>query len=471
MSLDLGGRRRFHVTNVGGAGMSAIAVLLAEMGHDVSGHDPAADTPFLARLRALGVSVSTGPARGPLRVPLDALITSTATHEDDPHVREARAMGVPVLHRSVALAALCRRRLCVAVAGTHGKTTTSALLATVLATVLTDAESRPGWMVGSAVPGLGTAAAWGGEGPLVVEADESDGSFLSLAAQAGVVTNLEPDHLEHWGDHVALVGAFERFVAGLAGPVVLCADDPGASALRAHAGRAVTYGTSQGVDYRYDSVAPEGTGARFRLRHDHVAHDVYLPMAPGAHNAANATAALAMAHHLGVDLSQAVAALAGFGGVARRFERRAQAAGVTFVDDYAHLPTETRAAIAAAVPLARAGGGRVVCAFQPHRYSRTESLWESFADAFEGADLLVLTDVYPAGEAPRPGISGRLVLKAVLDAHPRAATAYLPSLDDVAAYLTARLRPGDVCLTLGAGDLTTIPDQVAARLGEREARA
>jgi UDP-N-acetylmuramate--alanine ligase len=458
--LDLSSPRRVHVTNVGGAGMSAVATLLAESGHQVSGHDPVADTPFLARLRDLGVVIASGADRSPLDPAVEAVVVSTATPPDDPDVTAAVQRGAPVVHRSVALGALCAGRRAVAVAGTHGKTTTSGLLATVLEGCGQD----PGWVVGAGVPGLGRAAAWGGEGPLVVEADESDGTFLALGAEAGIVTNLEPDHLEHWGDEAGLRDAFERFVGARTGPAVLCADDPGARALVGVARRPVTYGTAEGADYRLGSIEPRGTGVAFVLEHEGQQVPVVVPSAPGAHNAANAAAAVATAHQLGVDLAAAAAALAGFAGVARRFEHRGEAAGVTFVDDYAHLPTEVAAALAAA----RAGGWRrVVCAFQPHRYSRTASLWSTFADAFTEADLLCLTDVYPAGEAPRPGVSGMLVLHAVLDAHPRSRVAYLPTLDDLTGYLATELRPGDLCLTLGAGDLTTVPDRVIDRLAAR----
>jgi UDP-N-acetylmuramate--alanine ligase len=215
-------------------------------------------------------------------------------------------------------------------------------------------------------------------------------------------------------------------------------------------------------------VRTEGTGVRFALHHDGITVDVVVPGAPGEHNARNAAGALALAHRLGVPLEAAASALASFRGVARRFEVRGEVAGVTLVDSYDHLPTEVVAALGAA----RAGGWRrVVCAFQPHRYSRTAALGPTFADAFVDADLLILTDVYPAGEAPRPGVNGRILLTAVLDAHPRTRVAYLPGLDDVVRYLTTELRPGDLCLTLGAGDLTTVPERVAAALADREARA
>jgi UDP-N-acetylmuramate--alanine ligase len=459
-TFDLSGSRRIHVTNIGGAGMSAVATLLVQMGHRVSGHEPATDTPFLGPLRALGVSIATGAAAAMVDPDVDAIVVSTATPPDHPDVVAARAHDVPVLHRSRALAAICAHRQVVAVAGTHGKTTTSALLATVLAGVGLD----PGWVVGASIAGLGSSAAWGGEGPLVVEADESDGTFLSLGAQSAIVTNVEPDHLEHWGGEAGLRAAFVEFVAAIDGPSVLCLDDPGSAALVAAARHPITYGTVAGSDYRVDAVTPQGTGVAFTLGHGDQSIPVVLPAAPGIHNARNGAAALALAHQLGITLEAGAAALGTFRGVARRFEVRGEVDGIVLVDSYDHLPTEVSAALAAA----RAGGWRrVVCCFQPHRYSRTEALWSTFADAFVDADRLVVTDVYAAGEPPRPGVTGKLVADAVLDAHPRQPVAWMPTLDDVTAYLTTILRPGDLCITLGAGDLTSVPDRVVARLADR----
>jgi UDP-N-acetylmuramate--alanine ligase len=458
--LDLSRLRRVHVTNVGGAGMSAVATLLAESGHRVSGHDPAATTPFLGMLADRGVAVTTGPDRPPLPADVDAVVVSTATGDDDPDVVAARVAGVPVLHRSAALAALCAGRDTAAVAGTHGKTTTSALLATVLSGTGRD----PGWVVGAGIAHLGASAAWGGPGPLVVEADESDGTFLALGASTAVVTNVEPDHLENWGGEAALRDGFRRFVAAVPGPVVLCADDQGARDLLGAASAPVTYGLDPAADYRVVDPAPAGAGVRFTLAHREERVEVQVPAAPGVHNARNAAAALAVAHGLGVPLTEGAAALAGFRGVARRFELRGEAAGVTVVDSYDHLPTEVAAALAAA---AWGPWGRVVAVFQPHRYSRTEALGRSFADAFVDADLLAVTDVYPAGEPPRPGVTGKLVADAVLEAHPWASVAWLPALDDVLLWLRAVLRPGDLCLTLGAGDLTALAPRIVAMLEER----
>ncbi|HKY66157.1 MAG TPA: UDP-N-acetylmuramate--L-alanine ligase, partial [Acidimicrobiales bacterium] len=389
-----------------------------------------------------------------------AVVVSTATPADDPDVVAARERGLPVMHRASALAALCASRPTVAVAGTHGKTTTSALLTTILA----GTGRSPGWVVGSPIPQLGRSAAWGGDGPLVVEADESDGTFLALDADLAIVTNVEPDHLENWGGEAALRSAFREFARALPGPLVLCADDAGARSLATASDDVVTYGLEPGADYRVVDPVSWSTGVAFTVRHDGTDTRVELPQAPGVHNATNATGALAVAHRLGVPLADGAAALAGFQGVARRFERRGEAAGVTVVDDYAHLPTE----VAAALEAGRSGPwSRVVAVFQPHRYSRTEAVWRDFADAFGAADVLAVTDVYAAGEVARPGVSGKLVVDAVLDAHPWASVAWLPTLDDVLLWLRGTLRAGDLCLTLGAGDLTSLAPRIVAMLEER----
>jgi UDP-N-acetylmuramate--alanine ligase len=431
--------------------MSAIAHVLARMGHAVTGSDLKAST-GLTRLEALGITVHIGHAAGNLPPDVDAVAISTAVPATNPEVAAATERGVPVLRRAEILAAIAATRRTIAVAGTHGKTTTSSMLAVVLLA----AGLRPSFIIGGDVNEIGTGAAWDDGDCLVVEADESDGTFLELGAEAVVVTNVEPDHLGHYGSFEALVDSFDRFLASAAGPRVVCADDDLARRLgKAH--DAVTYGTAPDADYRIVVHETGRAGTRFTVEHGgDVLADVALPV-PGLHNARNAAGALVAGVLLGATPSDASSALGRYGGVARRFQFRGERDGVTYVDDYAHLPTEVRAALATA----RDGGWtRVVCVFQPHRYSRTADLWRTFADAFVDADLLVVTDVYAAGETPRPGVTGRLVVQAVLDAHPRARVAYLPKRDDQVAYLRSRLRPGDVCLTLGAGDLTSLPDML-----------
>jgi UDP-N-acetylmuramate--alanine ligase len=446
----LAGGERVFVTNVGGAGMSAVATLFAERGHPVAGHDPAATTPFVAPLQALGVDVHTGDDHPALADDVAAVIVSTATPDDAPEVVAARERDIPVLHRKAALAVLCAERTTISVAGTHGKTTTSAMLATILV----GTGRAPGWVVGAPIPGLGRSATWGGDGPLVVEADESDGTFLALPTTVAIVTNVEPDHLEHWGGFDPLVGAFRRFLTA-SEHMVVCADDEIAARLAAETG-AVTYGTAANADYRLEDVTSGRDKVTFLLVHDDQTVAKVELNVPGIHNARNATAAIVAAVATGVPVADAARALSGFVGVARRFEHRGQWNGVDFIDSYDHLPSEVAAVLRTA-----AGGGwnRVVCVFQPHRYSRTASLWATFADAFVDADVVAITDIYAAGEKPRAGVTGKLIVDAVLEAHPWRHLAYLPGLDDVELWLRSTLRPGDVCVTLGAGDLTTLPSR------------
>ncbi|MGH9178875.1 MAG: UDP-N-acetylmuramate--L-alanine ligase [Acidimicrobiales bacterium] len=451
LALDLSSPRRIHVVGVGGKAMSAIATVLAAMGHRVSGSD-LKPPPEAERLRSLGVELAVGHDAAHVG-DAEVLAVSTAVPVTNPELAWAREHGIPVLRRAEVLAAVLATRRAVGVAGTHGKTTTSSMLALVLV----EAGLRPSFLIGGHLNEVGSGAAWDEGEWVVAEADESDGTFVELPLEAGIVTSIEPDHLEHYGGSFDnLVDAFGRFLDGLPGPRVVCADDPVAARLAAAHG-AVTYGTAEGADYRMTGVVSGRSSVRFQVEHGGEAlGEVALPV-PGLHNARNACAALAAGLALGAPFEAAAAALGRFGGVARRFQFRGERDGVSFVDDYAHLPGEVRSALAAA----RAGGWRrVVCAFQPHRYSRTASLAPSFADAFVDADLVVLTDVYAEGEPARPGVTGKLVVDAVLDAHPEARVAYLPGRQEVAPYLRRALRPGDVCVSLGAGDITLLPDEL-----------
>jgi UDP-N-acetylmuramate--alanine ligase len=451
--IDLTVPQRVHVVGIGGAGMSAIADVLARMGHTVSGSDlkPSAN---VERLRALGVAAHIGHDATHVDG-ADMVTMSTAVPARNEEVRAATQRGIPVLTRAELLAAIACIRRTVAVAGTHGKTTTSSMLAVTLA----QAGLRPSFIIGGEVNEIGGGAAWDTGEWFVVEADESDGTFLALPAEVAVVTNVEPDHLEHYGSVDGLVDAFARFLGAASGLRVVNADDPVAARL-GRAASAVTYGESEDADYRLVDLRSDRNGTRFTLVHDGLAlGTIALPLL-GRHNALNAAAAVVTAVSLGAPFTAAARALARFGGVARRFEFSGDRDGVTFVDDYAHLPGEVRAALGAA----REGGwSRVVCVFQPHRYSRTEALWRDFGTAFDDADLLLVTDVYAAGETPRPGISGRLIVQAVLDHDPTRRVAWLPHRSDVVRYLCRALRPGDLCLTLSAGDLVSLVDEVGER--------
>lgn len=450
--LDLRSARRLHIVGVGGAGMSAIATVLAGRGHSVSGSD-LRDTRVLERLRLIGVDARGHQRAANIESDLDAVIISTAIPEQNVEVAAAHRLGIPVLHRRAALRAMTETTASIAVAGSHGKTTT----ASMLALILREAGWHPSFVIGADVNEVGTNAVHDVGEWMVVEADESDGTFLELRAAAGVLTNVEPDHLDYYGSFDALLDAFARWLVDIDGPRVVCGDDPQAARLAATATGPppVTYGFAAGSGYRIEGFTPERFGTSFALRTPAGASvPIHLPI-PGRHNAANATGAAAIALELGVEPDAVARALGGFGGVARRFQVRGVRDGVTYVDDYAHLPTE----IAAAITTARdAGYRRVVAVFQPHRYSRTATLWPEFADAFEAADQIVLTDVYAAGEAPRPGVSGHLLLGAVLDAHPDAALAYLPRRVDLERVVPAMAGTGDIVLTLGAGDVTTLPD-------------
>jgi UDP-N-acetylmuramate--alanine ligase len=448
--LDLAQPRRVHIVGVGGAGMSAIALLLARMGHRVSGSDIKASA-VLERLSASQVDVRVGNRADHIEPDIDAVVYSTAVPRSNVELRAADALGIPVLHRATALAAIVATRRTIAVAGSHGKTT----CASMVALILRAAGAAPSFVIGGEVNDVGANAAYGDGEWLVVEADESDGTFLQLAPEAGLVTNVEPDHLDYWGGFSRLVTAFEQFVDAMPGPVVCCADDPVGASIAATRRHVRTYGSEEHAHYR---VVDERTGvhsSRFTLVVDGEPRgEVAVPM--GVKATTNAAAAAAIALELGVDFDAIARALAGFGGVARRFQHRGERDGVTFVDDYAHLPSE----VAAAIDTARHGPWqRVIAVFQPHRYTRTATIGADFADAFNGADSIVLTDVYPAGETPIPGVSGRVVLYALLDRHPGAPVTYLPRRADLRDVPARLARPGDVVLTLGAGDLTTMPDE------------
>ena len=453
--LDLTSPRRVHIVGIGGAGMSAIATVLARMGHRVTGSD-LKESRGLERLRLLGVDAEVGHRAENVPSDVDAVVVSTAIPDSNAEVRAAVERGLPVLRRADALRALATTHRTVAVAGSHGKTTSSSMLALILRA----AGWRPSFIIGGDLNEVGTNAAYDEGEWLVVEADESDGTFLELAPEAGIVTNIEPDHLDHYGGFAGLTAAFDQFFAGIPGVRIACADDPIARRLAAAHPGATTYGFAEDATYRIVSYEGDRRGSRFAVdQNGRELGSIDLPV-PGRHNAANATGATALALELGAPFEAAVDAMRGFGGVARRFQFRGEIDGVTLVDDYAHIPGEISAMIGAA----REGGwGRVIVVFQPHRYTRTARLWRDFADAFTGADQVVLTDVYAANETPQPGVSGRLILGAVLDANPALPVVYLPRRADVVQHALRLARPGDVVLTLGAGDLTTVPDEWLTR--------
>jgi UDP-N-acetylmuramate--alanine ligase len=432
--------------------MSAIASVLAAMGHRVTGSD-LKSSPTTRRLAAAGVEVMIG--HDAAHVGDAEMVTiSTAISPGNPEVTEAHRSGLRVLSRAEATAAIASCRRCVAVSGTHGKTTTTSMLALILV----EAGMRPSFLIGGDINEIGTNAVWD-RGPwLVLEADESDGTFLALDPEVAVVTNVEPDHLDHYGGFDELVAAFDRFCTGRPGGVVAGADDAVAAELgRAHGAELV--GTAADATFRIEALTAGRDGVSFDLRTGGATLGTISIPVTGANIARNAAVATVAAMKVGAGFGAAVRAFARFAGVARRFELRGEAGGVRFVDDYAHLPTEVRAVLDAARQTEPA---RVVVVFQPHRYSRIGALGEQFADAFSAADVVIVTDIFPAGEQPRPGVTGRIVAEAVTASHPDLDVSYVTGREDLRRHLAAILRPGDLCLTLGAGDLTSLPDELLA---------
>lgn len=452
--IDLSDKLKVHVIGVGGAGMRAIASVLVAMGHEVSGSD-LRSSPGLDRLRAEGVHVTVGHSADNVGE-VDLVTRSTAVGSSNPEVQAATARSIPVVSRADILSAITRVRPSISVAGTHGKTTTSSMLALVMR----EAALAPSFIIGGELNEIGSGAVWSEpHGWFVVEADESDGTFLALESSAAIITSVEPDHLSHYGSEEALVDAFSNFVEGVSGPVVVCLDDVGAAELDGRP-NVITYGTDPRSDWVINHYVSSRASATFSITGPDGPLGSFELATPGLHNVRNATAAVVMAIEVGADVDAARRALGRFGGVARRFQLRGERDGVTFVDDYAHLPTEVEAALEAA------GHGewdRVVCVFQPHRYSRTGDLWRDFATSFDKASLVVITDIYAAGEVPLPGVNAKLIVDAVLESKGWSDLAYIPHREDLRKYLSERLRPGDLCLTLGAGDLTTLPDEMLLR--------
>jgi UDP-N-acetylmuramate--alanine ligase len=458
------GIERIHFVGIGGIGMCGLAELLRAQGYAVTGSD-LAEGATVARLRALGIPVALGHDAGNVGR-ADVVVVSTAVRAGNPEVAEAQRHGIPVIPRAEMLAEVMRLKDGIAIAGTHGKTTTTSLVGHVLSVAGLD----PTLVVGGRVIGAGeeserTGARLGGGSFLVAEADESDGSFLHLSPVIAVVTNVEAEHLDHHGSVEALEDAFAAFLARLPfwGAAVLCLDDPGVQRLLARVGRRrISYGLSAQADWVASELATEGSGMSFAVRKKGAALGrVSLPLA-GRHNVANALAALAVADEVEVPFAVAAGALASFRGVERRFETKGVVAGIRVVDDYGHHPTELRATLAAARSV---HAGRIVAVFQPHRYTRTRDLFADFAAAFHDADLLVLTEIYGAGEPKLPGVEAALLAEAIR-ARGHRDVRFVPDLERVVPELLPELRSGDLVLTLGAGSVSRLGPRLLQALVE-----
>jgi UDP-N-acetylmuramate--alanine ligase len=445
---------RVHFVGIGGAGMSGIARILLARGIPVSGSD-AKESSALASLRALGAEINVG-HEAPYVKGADTVVVSTAIREDNPEVVEARRLGLRVLPRAAALASVMAGRRAIAVAGTHGKTTTTSMLTVALQHCGAD----PSFAIGGHLNESGANAHNGSGEFFVAEADESDGSFLAYQPEVAIVTNVEADHLDNYGTSEKYVAAFDDFVERVSGFVVVCADDPGSRALGERArGRGIdarTYGESADADLRLDTLELPTSGVSFEVvERGHRQGRVKLRV-PGRHNALNAAAAMTAALGLGFPCDDVRNGLAGFTGTRRRFELKGYAGGVWVYDDYAHHPTEVTAVLSAARPLA--GAGRIVAVFQPHLFSRTRIFAEEFGKALGAADEVIVMDVYAAREDPEPGVTGALVAAAV-DLPPQHVV-FEPSWSAVPARVAERIKPGDLVITFGAGDVTLLGPEI-----------
>ena len=447
-----------HMIGIGGAGMSGIAEVLARRGHNVTGSD-LKESPYTRRLREAGITVYIGHA--PEQVgDADRVVISTAIPKTNPELLQARRRSIPVIPRAVALAWILQGSRSVAVAGTHGKTTTTSMTAHVLEAL----GENPTALIGGELNDIGSNVAFGRSDLVVAEADESDRSFLYLRPQAAVVTNIEFDHPDFYSSLDDVVETFEQFVRSLPedGHLVACADDPSCLKVAAEAQCPVTtYGIGSG-DLRADIVGPSSY-VLFEdgERRSKVELGVY-----GRHNVLNSLAAAGVARWLGHQAYEAASTLRTFGGVRRRLQLKGEQAEVRVLDDYAHHPTELSATLDAARST-MPGDGRVIAVFQPHRYSRTRVLYREFGASFSSADAVLVTDVYGAGEMPQPGVNGKLIVDAICETRGHPEIYYIPQQDAIAAVLQNVSRRGDLVLTLGAGDISKAGEDLLGILEEQ----
>ncbi|MFA5775650.1 MAG: UDP-N-acetylmuramate--L-alanine ligase, partial [Ilumatobacteraceae bacterium] len=439
-------------------GMSAIATVLAQMGNKVSGSD-IREWPVLDTLRELGVSINIGHDPNVVKG-CDIVTASSAIPGDNVELVAARQNNISVLTRGQMLADICTNKTSIGVAGTHGKTTT----ASMLMLMLRHADLNPSFIIGGEVLDVAAGAQWSTGPLLVVEADESDGTHSQLPLHGTILTNVDIDHLDYFGNIDGIFAGFDSYLSKISGPKVLCLDDKRCAELeRRH--ESITYGIQSDADVKASRIVYEHGTSEFDVERREGSNTSYatlgrivLPLR-GQHNVLNALGALTMAMSLEVPFEIGAKALSEFKGVSRRFEPRGFADGVTFVDDYAHLPAEIRAVLTGARDSSDTWN-RVVAVFQPNRYNRMSVLSPEYADAFVPADVVVITDIYPSGTTPIPGVTGKLVVNAVLDSHPRAQVAWIPQRPQLVDYLVSQLLPGDLCISMGCGDIASLPDEV-----------
>jgi UDP-N-acetylmuramate--alanine ligase len=453
---------RIHFVGIGGMGMCGIAEVLANMGYRVSGSDMN-DTEITRHLAKIGCTIKQGHRADNVET-VDVVVVSSAIKGYNPEVEAARARQIPVIPRAEMLGELMRMKYGIAVAGAHGKTTST----TMMHTVLMAAGLDPTAVIGGRVNSLGLAnARWGKSDYLVAEADESDGSFLTLTPTLAIVTNVDAEHLDHYGTFDNVKKAFTDFCNRVPfyGLSALCGDNAGVQAILPHlTKRFATFGITSQATYRARNIRPDGMTTRFvAWRKADELGEVVLPM-PGDHNVLNALGVLVIADFLQIPFETYVKALAQFEGVARRFTVRGEVGGITVVDDFGHHPAEVRATLAGAK--ASFGGRRIVAAFQPHRFTRTRDQWQEFPRAFHDADKVVICDIFAAGEKPIEGISSEQLVRLAKEAGHKDIT-YIARREDLAAWLDQQAKTGDLVITLGAGNIQLACNDVIALLEKR----
>jgi UDP-N-acetylmuramate--alanine ligase len=461
-------KRKIHIVGVGGPGMSAVATVLAEMGHAVSGSD-IYDTEVIERLRKVGVKINVG--HNPAVVANCDLVTgSPAIPKSNIEYQNAVSSNIKVLSRAEILSAICSQAQSVGVAGTHGKTTTSSMLTAILI----EAKLNPSYLIGGDVNDFGRGASWTGSDLFVVEADESDSTHLQLPLMGAILTNVDIDHLDNFQTFDAIRESFKEFVRKVNGPRVLCVDDPHCAEIAQQLG-SITYSASVSnakteslvnADFVASEITFNNGAAQFTVSQNIATKKVLLGevniQLRGIHNVRNALGALVMAINLGASFSQAATALAKFGGVARRFDNHGTHRGITYVDDYAHLPNEISAVLAGARDKSDSWS-RVVAVFQPNRFNRMSVISHLYANAFSDADLVVVTDIYASGTAAIAGVTGELVVNAIRTAHPKLKVIYKPKRSDLIEFLDGELKSGDLCISMGCGDIAMLPSELISR--------
>jgi UDP-N-acetylmuramate--alanine ligase len=468
--MRLRGRtRRVHFVGIGGIGMSGIAEVLLNLGYRVSGSD-LAESDTTRRLGALGAAISLGHRAEHIAPETDVVVISSAVKFSNPEVVRARELKIPVIPRAEMLAELMRLKYGIAVAGTHGKTTTTSFIAAVLA----QARLDPTLVIGGKLNVLGSNARLGQSRFLVAEADESDGTFVLLSPTIVIVTNIDPEHLDYYGDLEKAKAAYLAFINRIPfyGRAILCLDSVNVRALLPHVHkRFVTYGLGPEAELTARDLRVSGLTTACEVWHGQERLGPLRLNLPGRHYALNALAVVAVARELGIPFARVQEALGAFAGIQRRFEVKGEEGGVMVVDDYAHHPEELRVTLRAAREgMAQNGGRRIIALFQPHRYTRTRDLFDDFLSAFDDADALILTEVYAAGEESIEGVSGEALYRA-LKKRGHVDVRFVPQKDELTPALLAVVQPGDVVLTLGAGDIYRTGSELLARLRDGGARA